>query len=71
VTHRRVLKRLKASGEVPRAKKMLLSETDPESYLTEYTSVYEDDSRRITEKRNERGAGLIEGETLKRLLWGA
>ena len=30
-----------ASGEVPRGEKMLYSGTDPESYITEYTSVYE------------------------------
>ena len=31
-----------ASGEVPRGEKMLYSGTDPESYITEYTLVYED-----------------------------
>ena len=31
-----------ASGEVPRGEKMLSSGTDPESYITEYTLVYED-----------------------------
>ena len=30
------------SGEVPRGEKMLYSGTDPESYTTEYTLVYED-----------------------------
>jgi len=29
-------------GEVPRGEKMLYSGTDPESYITEYTSVYEE-----------------------------
>ena len=29
-------------GEVPRGEKMLYSGTDPESYVTEYTLVYED-----------------------------
>jgi len=30
------------NGEVPRGEKMLYSGTDPESYITEYTLVYED-----------------------------
>ena len=30
------------SGEVPRGEKMLYSGTDPESYITEYTLVYEE-----------------------------
>jgi len=30
-------------GEVSRGEKMLFSGTDPESYITEYTLVYEDD----------------------------
>ena len=30
------------SGEVPRGEKMLCSGTDAESYITEYTLVYED-----------------------------
>jgi len=30
------------AGEVPRGKNMLYSGTDPESYITEYTLVYED-----------------------------
>ena len=30
------------SGEVPRGQKMLYPGTDPESYITEYTLVYED-----------------------------
>ena len=30
------------SGEVPRGEKMLCSGTDPESYITEYTLVYEE-----------------------------
>ena len=30
------------SGEVPRGEKMLYSGTDPESYNTEFTLVYED-----------------------------
>ena len=30
------------SGEVSRGEKMLYSGTDPESYITEYTVVYED-----------------------------
>jgi len=29
-------------GEVPRGEKMLYLGTDPESYITEYTLVYED-----------------------------
>ena len=36
-----------ASGEVPRGDKMLFSGTDPESYITDYTSVYEDKARRL------------------------
>ena len=31
-----------ASGEVSRGEKMLYSGTDPETYITEYTLVYED-----------------------------
>jgi len=31
-----------ASGEDPRGEKMLYSATDPESYITECASVYED-----------------------------
>jgi len=31
-----------ASGEVPRGEKMLYPGTDPESYISEYTLVYED-----------------------------
>ena len=31
-----------ASGVVPRGEKMLYSGTDPESYITEYTLVYEE-----------------------------
>ena len=31
-----------SSGEVSRGEKMLYSGTDPESYITEYTLVYED-----------------------------
>ena len=30
------------SGEVSRGEKMILRRTDPESYITEYTVVYED-----------------------------
>ena len=30
------------SGEISRREKMLLSGTDPESYITEYTFAYED-----------------------------
>ena len=30
------------SGEVPRGEKMLYSGTDPESYITKHTLVYED-----------------------------
>jgi hypothetical protein len=33
---------IKTAGEVPRGEKMLNSGTDPESYITEYTLVYED-----------------------------
>ena len=33
---------LVGSGEVPRGEKMLYSGTDPESYITEYSLVYED-----------------------------
>jgi len=32
---------VEASGEVPRGDNMLYSGTDPESYITEYTLVYE------------------------------
>ena len=31
------------SGEISRGEKMLSSGTDPESYITEYTSVHEDE----------------------------
>ena len=31
-------------GEVSRGEKMLESGTDPESYITKYTSVYEDNN---------------------------
>ena len=34
-----------SDGEVPRGEKMLYSGTDPESYITEYTLVYEDKIR--------------------------
>ena len=33
---------MEASVEFPRAEKMLYSGTDPESYITQYTSVYEE-----------------------------
>ena len=33
---------LVASGEVSRGERILYSGTDPESFITEYTSVYED-----------------------------
>jgi len=33
---------LRFGGEVSRVEKMLYVGTDPESYITEYTSVYED-----------------------------
>ena len=37
---------MKDSGEVSRGEKMLYAETDPESYITEYTLVYgEEDCR--------------------------
>ena len=36
-----------ASGEVSRGEKMLYSGTDPESYITEYTLVYEDKVQRV------------------------
>ena len=32
------------NGEVSRGEKVLYSGTDPESYITEYTLVYEDNS---------------------------
>ena len=35
-------------GEVSRGEKMLDSGTDPESYITEYTVVYEDKRRRAS-----------------------
>ena len=31
---------MEASGEVPRGEKMLLSETDPESYITDESSMH-------------------------------
>ena len=34
--------RLRVSGEVPRGEKMFYPGTDPESYITDYTLVYED-----------------------------
>jgi len=33
------------SGEVPRGEKMLYSGTDPESYITDHTLVYEDQTQ--------------------------
>ena len=33
------------SGEVSRGEKIVLRGTDPESYITEYTSVYEDQTQ--------------------------
>ena len=41
-----VVQRLVECGEVSRGEKMLYSETDPESYITEYTLVYEEYSHR-------------------------
>ena len=37
-----VLPVIDSGGEVPRGEKMLYSGTDPESYITEYTLVYEE-----------------------------
>ena len=37
-------------GEVSRGEKMTLRGTDPESYITEYTLVYEDTSERLLRK---------------------
>jgi len=39
---RAVAGKLDRFGEVSRGEKMLYSGTDPESYITEYTSVYEE-----------------------------
>ena len=39
--------------EVPRGEKMLYSGTDPESYITEYTSVYEENTQSIVQYTNE------------------
>ena len=36
--------RLRVAGEVSRGEKMLYSGTDPESNITEYTTVYKDDT---------------------------
>ena len=33
---------IEASGEVPRGEKMLYSETEPESYITEYALLHKD-----------------------------
>ena len=44
--------RLGVGGEVPRGEKMLYSGTDPESYITEYTQVYEDN---VEDFRSEMG----------------
>jgi len=38
---------VEASGEVSRGEKMLYSGTDPASYITEYTLVYEDTVQRL------------------------
>jgi len=40
----RVSPRALRGGEVPRGEKMLYLGTDPESYINEYTSVYEDET---------------------------
>jgi len=40
-----VLPFVTASGEVSRGEKMLYSGTDPESYITEITLVYEEQTR--------------------------
>ena len=37
------------SGEVTRGEKMLNSGTDPESYITEYTLVYEENTPKVNE----------------------
>jgi hypothetical protein len=37
-----MMRELVDSGEIPRGEKMLFSGTDPESKITEYTSVYEE-----------------------------
>ena len=47
------------SGEVPRGEKMLDSGTDPESYITEYTLVYEDKTADISLTRSA-AAGQME-----------
>ena len=36
--------RFQGSGEVPRGEKIHSSGTDPESFITDYTLVYEDES---------------------------
>jgi len=41
-----------SAGEVSRGEKMLYSGTDPESYITEYTLVYEDYKRSFINKRS-------------------
>ena len=42
VTHTHTHTLVEASGEVPRGEKMLFLETDLESYVTEYTLIYDD-----------------------------
>ena len=43
------------SGEVSRGEKMLYSGTDPESYITEYTLVYDDINTELSlERRQQR-----------------
>ena len=41
------------SGEISRGEKMLESGTDPESYITEYTLVYEENNRISSERCSE------------------
>ena len=43
-------------GEVPRREKMLYSGTDPESYITEYTLVYENKRTWVYERMGTNGA---------------
>jgi len=53
--------------EVPRGEKMLYSGTDPESYITEYTLVYEDKTKILRGLRSSGGSfdlndfGLVNG----------
>ena len=61
-----------SAGEVSRKEKMLYSETDPESFITEYTLVYEDNRslqrlwrRRLPFETMSLQGGLILGDPFK------